>query len=922
MTSERQINAARFMNSFRSMPNTTRRLVVMFVAPAALFALLAAAAASMVIGIGLRHEAEQSVRSTAAALGPVVTAGAYALDAPYLQSIANSIVDTPNISSVAIAVSGLPVLRSSRGASNNTGWSDPYSLTMDIQAPHGAGTPEILGTLTITTTYEEVDALVVWITGAEVIFIAILSIAVITLSLLALKDLALNPVSAFVAFVGKAGRGFVTTSQGETEINALLRFAREQVITLMASEERSRLLIESSGGGVFDTDYTTQRTTWNSRLVEMLGLEPSFTPAFAVNLDAFLGDPDREKWQQTVQAAGDSATWLSGMIKSGQYSVELNFRRRDGGTMTGLVHGVLIMGMNGNLVRSIGSVTDLTERRRRESQLQDERERLELAIRTLEQRDQWLATVVEALDSSQDRIAIQDKNQRVIYANRALRDVAAGAYAKGVMGASLVDLFPHVEGGSKIYEAIGHAIRASGSWRGELAFTRISGDRVVYEARLARTRDNGVLVAATDISAQKEHERREGVLQIQLAQAQKMEALGRLAGGIAHDFNNILGATRSFAELLSEAVPVGTRQHGYTTRIIAACDRAADLVRQILTFTRAKDASREQLRVGGLLAEVASLLQGRLPDGVMLSVKASPTDSVVIANEGQLAQVVLNVAVNAADAMAAGGAGEVSISSMDIILSADEPSPFAEGITTDDDGFLLATGQLQPGVPYVRVSVTDTGMGIPQSLAPNIFEPFFTTKDKRRGSGLGLAVVNSIVAAHGGVIAVQSRLEVGTAFHIYLPTYVAGDGEILFAPQRGERALSKANLRGKERILIVDDEVDMADAFSYSLTNLGYETAPVYSPLEAIEIFKEDPLAWDLVITDQSMPDMKGLDLIRKLKAIRPGIKTILCTGFSDGSSHDGALAGGADSFFTKPVLTDALAGSMRRLLDAAASGN
>ena len=211
--------------------------------------------------------------------------------------------------------------------------------------------------------------------------------------------------------------------------------------------------------------------------------------------------------------------------------------------------------------------------------------------------------------------------------------------------------------------------------------------------------------------------------------------------------------------------------------------------------------------------------------------------------------------------------------------------------------------------------MSDTGSGIPEDIASNIFEPFFTTKDKRRGSGLGLAVVNNIVSAHDGVVVVQSRAGVGSVFHIYLPASTAVMSGLPPA-EKQEGVFSKDRLRGAERILIVDDEVDLADAFSISLTKLGYSTTPVYSPLEAFDIFTRNPQAWDLVITDQSMPGMKGLALIRKIKFIRSGIKTILCTGYSDSSSERSAESSGADAFFTKPVRTEDLAASIRHLMN------
>jgi signal transduction histidine kinase/CheY-like chemotaxis protein len=432
-----------------------------------------------------------------------------------------------------------------------------------------------------------------------------------------------------------------------------------------------------------------------------------------------------------------------------------------------------------------------------------------------------------------------------------------------------------------------------------------------------RTPDNGILFVGTDITESKARERREVELQTRLAQAEKMEALGRLAGGIAHDFNNILGAIRSFGDLLAEGLERGSRYNGYATRIVAACDRAADLVRQILAFTRAKDAPRELVAVSELIGEVSSIVSGKLGDKAFLTLSNLSPDAVVVANSGQLTQVLLNLIVNARDALP-GGEGEILITNAEVVVPKDQSPPFERGFFAaeeTDDGFVFATDVLKADTMYLRISVSDNGTGIPAKIAQKIFDPFFTTKDKRNGSGLGLSVVSGVVAAHQGVIAVQSRQGFGTAFHIYLPAHKAN-----LRPEKGGKVqvrnrATDVDIRGDERILIVDDEIDMADALSYSLTNLGYETAPVYSPLEALEIFKEDPAAWDIVITDQAMPEMRGLELIRKLKFIRPDLKAILCTGFSDHATEQSALQEGADWFVTKPLDSESLALAIRGLM-------
>jgi signal transduction histidine kinase/ActR/RegA family two-component response regulator len=421
---------------------------------------------------------------------------------------------------------------------------------------------------------------------------------------------------------------------------------------------------------------------------------------------------------------------------------------------------------------------------------------------------------------------------------------------------------------------------------------------------------------ALDVTEAEERRERELELQTRLVEAQKMEAMGRLAGGIAHDFNNILGATRSFGDLLADGLPEGTRLHGYAVRIVAACDRAAEMVRQILTFTRAKDAPREVVSVAEAIHEVEALLGERMPPQISLTVSNREPQAVLVVNPSHLTQVLLNLAVNAMDALD-DKAGRIDIGVAEVAVGAE--APFALGLQTDgadDTRMFYANGSLAPGHKYLRISVCDTGPGIPQSIAAKIFDPFFTTKDKRKGSGLGLSVITGIVKAQGGAITVESRLGRGTTFSVYFPA-VRSQSLVERLVATESRIIGKDHIRGKERILIVDDEIDVADSLSYALTNLGYETAPVYAPIEALEIIEENPEAWDVLISDQSMPGLKGLDLIRKVRFIRPGIRTILCTGYSDSTTEAATTGDGVDAFFTKPVPADVVAASIRSFFDS-----
>ncbi|MBL8642664.1 MAG: PAS domain-containing protein [Rhodospirillaceae bacterium] len=534
-------------------------------------------------------------------------------------------------------------------------------------------------------------------------------------------------------------------------------------------------------------------------------------------------------------------------------------------------------------------------------------------------KEQWLAAVVAALDSSQDRIIIESPTNEVVYANRAAAQAARNE-GRTIVGKRLSDVFPDTQPlGRQLYRRIRSSIRKHGQWRDTVVFNRRSGASTIHDVRVGEIPGGGLLYAATDITEIKARAAREAELQAQLAETQKMESLGRLAGGVAHDFNNILAATRAFADLIAGETPEGSRPHTYAGRIVTASQRAANLVNQILTFSRAQDALRELLSLSESMAEAETILRGRLPAHTTLNVQPAPPDTFIMANAGQVAQIILNLAINASDALNGRG-GTVDVTTSRMYVSDPRPS-FAKGLSTSGggDAFFYASAALKPGTDYVCLTCADDGSGIAPDIALKIFDPFFTTKEKRSGSGLGLAVVNSIVVANDGVITVRSRLGEGTTFDIYWPAYNTCAEPVDNVTSIGSAA--QPPLDGCERVLIVDDEVDVADALSLSLRRLGYRTTVCINSLDALEAVKSAPQAWDVVISDQIMPNLRGLDLIQRMKEVNPRLKAILCTGYSDKSGEEGALLRGADLFFMKPTPITALAAGIRQLMNVDLTG-
>lgn len=399
------------------------------------------------------------------------------------------------------------------------------------------------------------------------------------------------------------------------------------------------------------------------------------------------------------------------------------------------------------------------------------------------------------------------------------------------------------------------------------------------------------LQIATDISRIKDLEKESLRIQAQLQQAQKMEAIGTLAGGIAHDFNNILSAVIGYTEIALADVPEDTSQHRNLQEVLKAGSRARDLVKQILTFSRQTEQELKPVKINQIIRESLKLLRASLPTTVKISHDIQ-SDSAVLADPTQIHQVIMNLFTNAAHAMRSSG-GQLKIDLSDVVL---------------DGSFIEQHPYLSPGV-YIKLRVIDTGHGMEKAILDRIFDPFFTTKERGEGTGMGLAVVLGIVKSHGGTITVESELEKGATFNVFLPVILQEvDHDIQ----------TKAPIRtGTERILFIDDEKSLVDLGQQILERLGYKVTIRTSSLEALELFMEQPDKFDLVITDMTMPNMTGDELAAKLMNIRADIPVILCTGYSERISRERAHELGIKEFILKPIVMRELAKTVRSVLDA-----
>lgn len=380
-------------------------------------------------------------------------------------------------------------------------------------------------------------------------------------------------------------------------------------------------------------------------------------------------------------------------------------------------------------------------------------------------------------------------------------------------------------------------------------------------------------------------------LEDQLRQAHKMEAIGTLAGGIAHDFNNILAAILGYAGMALNDIPDHSPAKYDIEQVLQAGNRAKDLVKHILSFSRKEVQSRSSVQIHLITQEALKLLRASIPTTVEITHKIDTQCGSILAEPTQIHQVLMNLCTNAAQAMDEDG-GVLQVEVVPISLNQDD---------------IPSEPNLKPG-KYIRISVKDSGVGIEPQNLERIFDPYFTTKEIGKGSGMGLAVVAGIVKSHDGMLTVDSIPGEGTTFYLYFPRIEE------IAQEKAEETSPLPT--GKEKILVVDDEKNIIDLTRRRLERLGYQVTTQTSSRKALEIFQSQPNAFDLVISDQTMPEMTGANLAKRLKTIKPDIPIILCSGYSSKMDAEKANLAGISAFIMKPVEQKTFAQTVRMVLD------
>lgn len=565
------------------------------------------------------------------------------------------------------------------------------------------------------------------------------------------------------------------------------------------------------------------------------------------------------------------------------FESENSHRTLSGEIKSTVTHLSVAPGFERTLGKVFVSVLDVSQRKRMEQELNQQR-----------------SFLLQVIDTVPSPIFVRDREGRFIMVNRAAAEMF-GSTPSAMIGKPGEDFKKELDELSIMrtedLEVLDSQVPLHIPQR---AVTDAKGrTRWLTMTKLPLEGKDQVLGVAVDITERRESELERERLERHFRQAQKLQALGTLAGGIAHDFNNMIFAILGFVRLSLRASSPGSKLEGWLVQIQSAGMRASELVRQILTFSRQTEQEKKPVHTAALVREVVKMIRAALPADIEIAVDIRARESedcegaedVVLGDPTQIHQVVMNLCTNGAHAMGAkGGRLEVAL---DAVGPGDAPD--AGGAEKSPDGF-------------VRLKVADQGHGIDPAIIEQIFDPFFTTKKPGEGTGMGLSVVHGIVQSHGGTIRVESEPGRGATFVIHLPRFVAK------AQETGD--VCRIIPGGRERIFFVDDEPVLVEMAKELLQNWGYTVEAFTDPERALARFTESPEDVALVVTDQTMPGLTGMELAKRLFAVKPGQPVILLTGWSEKVTPESAKAQGVAEFLMKPVVEDQLAQSIRTVID------
>ena len=626
---------------------------------------------------------------------------------------------------------------------------------------------------------------------------------------------------------------------------------------LRLSHERFRLVARATNDAVWDWNLLTDALWWNEGYQTLFGYSPDEI------------SPGIESWKLNIHPE-DVDRVLQGIHqtierKQHAWSDEYRFRRRDGSYAWIFDRGYLILDPNGKPVRMIGAMQDISQWKEAERQIEEQ---------------------AALLDQTRDAIFVRSLEGKILFWSKGA-ERTYGWTREEVMNRNIAEVL--YDDASK-FEEINQAVLKNGDWTGEACHRTKGNQELIAEARSTLVRDGeghpkSVIAINTDVTEKKK-------IEAQFLRAQRVESIGTLAGGIAHDLNNILTPIMLSLEILSETYPDPRTQAPLETLKVSA-RRGADIVRQILSFARGMEGQRVEIQPRHLVGDLKTIIADTFPKNILFEISIPDRPWAVQGDPTQLQQVVLNLCVNARDAMPEGGL--LSLTVENVALDAQYASMHLEA----------KSGR------YVVFSVTDTGMGIPAAILDKIFEPFFTTKELGHGTGLGLSTVMAIVKSHAGFVNVYSEPGAGTTFKVYLPAMEESTGAIT------ETGVLATLPRGNgETILIIDDESSILVITAQTLEAFGYRALTANDGIEAVTLYAENQQVIAAVVTDMSMPIMNGPATIRALTKIKPSVKIIATSGLQTNGSDPQALGLNVKDFLIKPYTAETLLMAVRKVLD------
>ncbi|MBF0235707.1 MAG: response regulator, partial [Desulfamplus sp.] len=645
-----------------------------------------------------------------------------------------------------------------------------------------------------------------------------------------------------------------------------LAMERERAYMLLAqSEERLKMAQEASNVGLWDWNMKTGEVYFNPLYYTMLGYEPYELPQSFATWSGLLHADDKDSVGSKIIEHLET--------KNFPFEYEFRLRKKSGDWLWVLGKGkVFQRDKNGKPLRATGTNTDIDYLKNIQARLHESNEKYWSILNSVE--------IGIALMSPQLEILEVNNKMKLWYPGIEDYDKPRCYQLAHNLNKTLpCDDCPVVltfEDG-KVHEVT----REKEINNRQLMFREIASP--VHDAQGKVT---SAIRMIEDITEKRRVEK-------QLRQSQKMESLGTLASGISHDFNNILAAILGFAELSITDADEGSDLKEDLEQILNAGKRARDLVRRILSFSRQTEHNYMPIKVTPVFNESMELMRSVLPSNIQIISDIDPDAGTVMSDPAQLHQIIVNLCTNACHAMEEkGGILELSLKNISFDESIREKSP-----------------DLKPG-DYLCLSVCDSGEGISADIIEKIFDPYFTTKEEGKGTGLGLSIVHGLVKSHGGHISVYTETNKGTCFHVYFPQVCEQ------SKKEDSHVKENAAPSGTESILIVDDEIAILKVQQRILERLGYRVTTVPSSVEALKKFAESPNIFDLIITDLTMPELTGDKLALSIKALRPDIPIILCTGFSKKIEGRSSLDSAIDEILTKPIGYQILARTVRKLLD------